>query len=677
MNSQTDHSRQPSNTGGDQKHGSGHRKSHHRAMVADFRRRFWISLILTAPILALSPMIQGFLGVASAWQFPGDTWILFALATAVFVYGGTPFLRGLGREIAARTPGMMTLIGLAISVAYGYSAAVTFGLPGRVFYWELATLIDVMLLGHWIEMRSVMGASMAVESLVKLLPSTAHRIDTDGNVEDVALSALNAGDRLIVKPGEKIPADGDIRDGETSVNESMLTGESTPAPKKAGDPVVGGSVNGEGSITITIAKTGEDSYLSQVIEMVKSAQSGKSKTQTLADRAAAWLTAAALTAGAATLIVWFAALDRTFVFALERAVTVMVITCPHALGLAIPLVIAVTTALSAKRGLLIRQRDAFELARTLGAVVFDKTGTLTVGEFGVVETAVFDTNLSKEEVLAYAASVEARSEHPIARAIVNAAHDAYPVEGFKALSGKGAQGVVRGKQVLAVSPGYLQEHNLSYDRDQLRDLSRGKKTVVFVIIDNAVAGAVALADTVRGESRQAIARLKARGVRCMMVTGDSEEVARGVAEELGLDDYFAEVLPDKKVEKIKEVQARGLRVAMVGDGINDAPALARADVGIAIGAGTDIAAETADIILVRSNPMDVVSAIAFSQASFRKTVQNLLWATGYNVVAIPLAAGVLYSWGIVLSPAVGAILMSASTVIVAINARLISVDRLD
>lgn len=659
--------------GGHQGHGN--HQGHHAMMVADFRRRFWASLALTLPVLALSPMIQGFLGIRETVRFPGDTWLLFGFSTAIFFYGGWPFLRGIYDELKSRSPGMMTLIALAITVAYVYSSAVVFGLPGRVFYWELATLIVVMLLGHWIEMRSIMGASQAVESLVKLLPSEAHKLTPDGNTQDVQIDQLQVDDHVLVKPGEKVPVDGTITEGETSVNESMLTGESKPVHKKAGEKVVGGSVNGEGSVQVSVEKTGEDSYLSQVITMVRSAQQGKSRTQNFADRAAAWLTAIALTAGAITLVVWLLMFGREFVFALERTVTVMVITCPHALGLAIPLVVAVSTGLSASRGLLIRQRNAFERARDLQAIVFDKTGTLTLGTFGVTDVASLGGDMDEKQVLAYAASVEANSEHPIAKGIVEKAGDnRYPVKDFKAITGRGAQGVVQGKQVRVVSPGFVDEQGLRYDKQKVEGLRQGGKTVVFLVVDDTVQGAIALSDIVRDESKQAVARLKEMGIRCMMVTGDNQEVAESVARELGLDEYFAGVLPEKKVDKVKEVQSRHVVTAMVGDGINDAPALAQADVGIAIGAGTDVAAETADVILVRSNPMDVVSVVALSKATYRKMLQNLAWATGYNVIAIPLAAGVLYNWGILLNPAAGAILMSLSTVIVAVNARFLKAD---
>ncbi|MBD3243225.1 MAG: cadmium-translocating P-type ATPase, partial [Chitinivibrionales bacterium] len=597
------------------------------------------------------------------------------LSTAVYFYGGWPFLKGFLKEVKKRQPGMMTLIAVAVSVAYFYSASVVLGIRGKVFFWELVTLIDIMLLGHWIEMKSVMGASRALEELAKLMPSEAHLIEDSGATEDVRVEELKEGDKVLVKPGEKIPVDGTITEGETSVNESMLTGESKPVHKGAGEKVVGGSVNGEGSVQVSVEKTGEDSYLSQVITMVRSAQQGKSRTQNFADRAAAWLTAIALTAGAITLVVWLLGFGREFVFALERTVTVMVITCPHALGLAIPLVVAVSTGLSASRGLLIRQRNAFERARDLQAIVFDKTGTLTLGTFGVTDVASLGNDMDEQTVLAYAASVEANSEHPIAKGIVEKAGDnRHPVKNFSAITGRGAQGTVQGKQVKVVSPNFVDEKGLRYDEQKVERLRQGGKTVVFVVVDDKVTGAIALSDIVRDESKQAVAKLKNMGIRCMMVTGDNEEVAEAVARELGLDEYFASVLPDKKVDKVKEVQSRGVVTAMVGDGINDAPALAQADVGIAIGAGTDVAAETADIILVRSNPMDVVSVVALSKATYRKMLQNLAWATGYNVIAIPLAAGVLYNWGILLNPAAGALLMSISTVIVAVNARFLKAD---
>ncbi len=658
--------------GGGAHKGKNH-SGHHARMVADFRQRFWISLVATVPILILSPMIQQFLGLDEVMRFSGDTYILFLVSSFVFFYGGYPFLKGLYDELKQLKPGMMTLIAVAISTAYVYSSIVVFGLKGKIFFWELATLVDIMLLGHWIEMKSVMGASRALEELAKLMPSEAHLLMPDGGTEDVPLERLKAGDRVLVKPGEKVPADGEVSDGETYVNEAMLTGESMPVAKKAGDKVIGGAINGDGSIVVEIIKTGKDSFLSQVIDLVREAQQSKSRTQDIANRAAVWLTGIALGGGAVTLFVWLAVMHKDFAFALERTVTVMVITCPHALGLAVPLVVAVSTALSARNGLLIRNRAAFEKARNIQAIIFDKTGTLTEGRFGITDTIVFKEDMDKEELLKIAASVETHSEHPIAQGIVSSAGQAYPVEGFSAIPGKGAEGRVKGMDVKVVSPGYLRGNGLAIDDDRIDRLSSEGKTVVFVLIDGEVKGAVALADIIRKESKEAVSRLKGMGIKCMMLTGDNRMVAKWVSEELGLDDYFAEVLPHEKTLKIKEVQSRGLVVAMTGDGVNDAPALAQADVGIAIGAGTDVAVETADIVLVKSNPLDAVAIIGLARATYKKMIQNLAWATGYNAFAIPLAAGVLYKYGILLSPAMGAVLMSLSTVIVAINARFLKV----
>ncbi len=656
-------------------HGGGHEghEGHHAKMVADFRRRFRVSLVLTFPILALAPMIQGFFGLREALVFPGDSYVQFALATVVFFYGGWPFLKGLIDELKEKQPGMMTLIALAITVAYGYSSVVVFGLPGSVFFWELATLIDIMLLGHWIEMRSVMGASGALEELVKIMPAEAHRLKEDGNTEDIPVTELEKGDRVVVKPGEKIPVDGAIVEGRTSVNEAMLTGESKPVERGEGDEVIGGSINGESAITVEVKKTGDETYLSQVIEMVKKAQESRSRSQDLADRAAFWLTIISLSVGTATLVVWLV-FGKEFVFALGRMVTVMVITCPHALGLAVPLVVAVSTTMAAKSGLLIRDRSAFERARNLNAIVFDKTGTLTEGRFGVSEVVPLN-DMEQDEILRIAASLESQSEHPIAQGIVDAAKerslDYSAPQNFKALPGKGAEATVDGKNLKVVSSGYLKEHNLEASDERLDRLADEGKTIVFVLSEEKVVGAIGLADIIRPTSREALKRLKDMGIQVMMVTGDSEKVARWVAKELDLDDYFAEVLPDQKAEKIKEVKRRGLSVGMTGDGVNDAPALVEADVGIAIGAGTDVAMESADIVLVQSDPRDVTAIVELARATHSKMVQNLLWATGYNVVAIPLAAGILYPIGFVLPPAVGAIIMSVSTVIVAVNARLL------
>jgi len=649
----------------------------HAMMVEDFKKRFWISLIVTAPILLFSHMVQMFIGLEQL-QFNGDNYVVFVLSSFVFFYGGWPFLTGLVDELKGKQPGMMTLIGLAVTVAYVYSSVVVFGLKGEVFFWELATLIDIMLLGHWIEMRSVMGASRALEELARLMPSEAHVVQPDGVIVDVPLEQLKHGDKVLIKPGEKIPADGTVIKGESTVNEALVTGESRPLEKKPGDRVIGGAINGEGAITVEMQKTGKETYLSQVIELVHQAQESRSKTQDLANRAAVWLTGISITAGAITLAVW-ASMGEPFAFAIERTVTVMVITCPHALGLAIPLVVAVSTAISARNGLLIRNRVAFERARNLQTIVFDKTGTLTEGQFGVTDIVVFDRNVSEKDLLSMAASVESRSEHFIAKGILEAAKQRgisfREPQNFKSIPGKGAEAVVDSRMVSVVSPGYLAENHIMVSANQVNELPAQGKTVVFVMSEGKPVGAIALADTIRAESREAVKQLKETGIKCMMLTGDNKEVATWVAKELDLDDYFAEVLPHQKSEKIKEIQSRGLTIGMVGDGVNDAPALAVADVGIAIGAGTDVAIETADIILVRSDPRDVVGIVKLARATYGKMVQNLWWATGYNALAIPLAAGVLYSLGILLSPALGAVLMSLSTVIVAINARLLRMEK--
>jgi Cu2+-exporting ATPase len=641
-------------------------------MVADFKRRFFISLVLTLPILALSPMIQGFLGVD--WRFSGDMYILFGLSTVVFFYGGWPFITGAKDELEDRSPGMMMLITLAITIAYGYSSLVVFGWEGKQLFWELATLVDIMLLGHWIEMKSVMGASNALEELVKLMPNEAHRLDEEGNAQDVPLSELESGDWVLVKPGEKIPVDGIIVEGKSAVDESMLTGESVPVEKKEDDEVIGGSVNKEGSLTVQVEKTGEDSYLSQVITMVREAQETKSKTQDLTNRAAKWLFYLALSAGFITLFVWLS-LGYEFDMALERMVTVMVITCPHALGLASPLVVAVSTTLSAKQGLLIRNRANFEGARNLDAVVFDKTGTLTKGEFGVTDIVPSEGH-EEDELLKIAASLEQNSEHPIATGIVNEAKerelDLGKAEDFKALTGKGIEGKVDGVEVKVVSIGFVENMDISYDKDHFDRMSEEGKTVVFVLEEGDLVGMIGLADMVRETAKEAIETLKEMGVKSIMLTGDNQKVADWVAKQLGIDEVYAEVLPDDKANQIKKIKEdKGWKVAMTGDGVNDAPALATADLGIAIGAGTDVAMETADVVLVKSNPNDVVALMDLSRKTYRKMVQNLWWASGYNIIAIPLAAGVLAPWGIVLSPAVGAILMSMSTVIVAINAKML------
>lgn len=664
--------------GGHGHHGSHAHEGHmggpgcHTGMVDEFKRRFWASLALTAPILALSPLIRSWLGL-EAEAFTGAGYASFVLATAIFFVGGWPFLTGLYNELKAKQPGMMTLIAVAITVAYAYSVAVVFGVAGKVFFWELATLIDVMLLGHWIEMRATAGASRALEELAKLVPSQAHKVDKTGTVTDVATSELQHNDRVIVKPGERVPADGRIVEGATSMNESMITGESKPVEKKVGDEAIGGAINQDGSVTVEVTRVGSESYLQQVMKIVSDAQASKSRAQDLANRAAFWLTIIALAAGGITMFGWLWFSTQDFTFALERTVTVMVITCPHALGLAVPLVVAVTTGLSARHGLLIKNRTAFEDLYKINAVVFDKTGTLTTGELTVSETIALDANYDAKELLRLAAAVEQRSEHSIARGIAAEVKHPADVKEFKAIPGKGARGTVEGKKVMVVSPGYLKEHELNYDKTKVSEANKRGETVVFIVIDGTVAGAVALADTPRPESKRALEALKETGIRSIMITGDSEAVAKTIAGKLGIDEYFAHVLPEQKAEKIKAVQQRKERIAMVGDGVNDAPALAQADVGIAIGAGTDVAAETADVVLVNSNPLDVITAISLSRAVRRKMIQNLFWATGYNAFMIPLAAGAFYSFGWVVSPAVGAALMSASTIVVAINAKLLRI----
>src|SRR5690625_923419 len=650
----------------------GHHGHHdHGDMVEDFKKRFFISLIFTIPILALFPMIQEFMGVD--WRFANEQYILFVLSTFVFFYGGWPFITGGISELKDKNPGMMTLIGLAITIAYVYSSFVVFGWEGHNLFWELATLVDIMLLGHWIEMRSVMGASNALEKLVKLMPNEAHKLDENDEVHEVPISELANGDRVLVKPGEKIPVDGTILEGQSTVDESMLTGESVPVEKGKNDEVIGGSVNSEGSLVIEVEKTGEASYLSQVIMLVKEAQESKSRTQDLTNRAAKWLFYLALAAGFATLFIWLALGYPPYV-AIERMVTVMVITCPHALGLAAPLVVAVSTTLSANKGLLIRNRANFENARNLNAVVFDKTGTLTEGKFGVTDI-IPSEGFSEEEVLVWGASLEQNSEHPIAAGIVKSALDQgivlKSITEINSITGKGIEGIIEGKKVNAVSPGFVNSNNMDYDKQKFNEMSEVGKTVIFVLLDDELIGMIALADIIRESAKEAISELKEKGVHSIMLTGDNEKVAHWVAKQLDIDEVYAEVLPDDKANKVKEIQSKGWKVAMTGDGVNDAPALATADLGIAIGAGTDVAMETADVVLVKSDPKDVVDLIDISKKTYRKMVQNLWWASGYNILAIPLAAGVLAPIGIILSPAVGAVLMSLSTIIVEINAKLL------
>jgi P-type Cu2+ transporter len=643
-------------------------------MVADFRRRFWISLVLTVPVLILSPMVRDFVGQGMAPLFATEEWIALGLSSVIYFWGGWPFLQGALPEIRSGRPGMMTLVALAISTAYFYSAAVTLGLPGgEPFYWELATLVTIMLLGHWLEMRSVLGASRALEELVRLLPDTALRVKVDGGTEDVPVAALVAGDRVVIRPGAKVPVDGIISEGTSSFNESMLTGESKPVTRSVGEIVIGGAVNGEGAVTIEVRATGEATYLSQVIAMVKAAQDSRSRTQDLATRAATVLTWIAITVGLGSFMYWVWA-GESVTFALERMVTVMVIACPHALGLAVPLVVAVSTSLAAKNGLLIRDRAAFERARDLNAVVFDKTGTLTEGRFGVSDLVMLDGG-DAGMALRLAASVESQSQHPIAQGIVMDATTkgiTFPSpEGLQSITGAGVTARVDDEDVAIVSPGHLRRQGTPVNDPRLAELEGAGKTVVVLVRSGKPYALFALADIVRAESRNVVARLKAKGVRSIMMTGDAEGVAKSVAAELGLDEYFAQVLPDQKASRIKELRARGLKVAMVGDGVNDAPALVEADLGIAIGAGTDVAVESADVVLVRSDPRDVEAILGLSRATYSKMVQNLIWATGYNAFAIPMAAGITFGTGFLMTPAIGAVFMSASTIIVAINAQLL------
>jgi len=642
----------------------------HAMMIADFKRRFYAVLILTIPIVLLSPMIQMFIGVD--WTFRGSKYILLVLSSVVFIYGGWPFLKGLVNEVKTKNPGMMFLIGFAITVAYFYSVAIVFGLKGMDFFWELATLILIMLLGHWIEMKSIAGASKELVLLVQLMPSDAHMVMPD-MVHDVKTDTLKENDIILVKPGEKVAADGIISEGESYLNESMLTGESKPVRKTKGDKVIAGSINGNGSIKVTVSHAAKDSYLSQVVKMVEDAQNAKSKTQLLADQAAKWLTIIALVAGISTFFYWYIT-GQALSFAMERMVTVIVICCPHALGLAVPLVVAKSTALSAKHGLLIKNRTAFESARKISTVVFDKTGTLTVGKFEVSKIVSLKSELSENEIIRLASALEQKSEHPIATGILQKGKDLSitvpSTVNFNAITGKGVEATVEGKKILVVSPGYLKENNIPVPVDFI---ANNTETVVFVIINNELAGYIALSDEIRPESAEAIKTLKQNNIKSILLTGDNNKVAKSVSEKIGMNSFIAEVLPHQKLEKIKELQGKGEFVAMTGDGVNDAPALAQADVGIAVGSGSDIAAETAGIVLVNSNPKDIVSLILFGKATYRKMIQNLIWATGYNVIALPLAAGVLYKLGLLLSPAAGAVLMTASTIVVAINASLLKV----
>lgn len=641
-------------------------KGHH---TGDFLKRFWISMVITVPVLLLSHMIQQWLGFR--FSFPGDKFVLLALGTFIYYYGGMPFLKGMIGELKAKAIGMMTLIAVAISVAYLYSTAVVFGLKGMDFFWELATLIDIMLLGHWLEMRSQLSASKALQSLVALLPHEV-TINRDGSAVKIKLEELKNGDIVIIKPGEKIPADGTVSEGSSYINESLLTGESAPVKKEINARVIAGSINGDGALSIKAAGVGKDTYLHKVINLVQDAQAAKSNTQNLADKVARWLTFIAIGAGLATFAFWYIS-SGDMAFALERMVTVMVTACPHALGVAIPLVVAISTTLSATNGLLIRNRTAFETTRNLSAVIFDKTGTLTEGAHAVEKIFPLTDDFTANDIIQYAAAVQQYSEHHIAKGMMNDLKEKnlelWPSQDFRYMQGVGVKGLVNGKQVVAAGPNYFKENSLLLP-DIPKDINQDRETVNFVLIDNKVAGIIALADRLREGARQAILDLKKMNIQSYLLTGDNENVAAAVAATLQMDAYAANILPHQKQEKVKEFQSKGIIVAMTGDGVNDAPALAQADVGIAIGSGTDVAAETADIILVNSDPQDVAKLIRFGKRTYNKMIQNIVWAVGYNVVAIPLAAGVLYPQ-FVLSPALGAVLMSASTIVVAINASLL------
>lgn len=645
---------------------------HEGHQTHDFLKRFWISLIITAPILVLSPMIQQWMGFQL--NFTGDKYVLFALGTLIYFYGGMPFLKGMIGEIKAKAIGMMTLVAIAISVAYFYSSAVVFGLQGMDFFWELATLIVIMLLGHWLEMRSQMAASQALQSLVALLPNEV-TVERAGEAVKIKLNELTNNDIIIIKPGEKIPADGEVIEGASYVNESMLTGESVPLKKEVKSTVIAGAINGDGALKVKATGVGKDTYLNKVINLVQDAQTAKSNTQNLADTVAKWLTFIALGVGVATFAYWYNA-SGDLAFALERMVTVMVTACPHALGVAIPLVVAISTTLSATNGLLIRNRTAFEVTRNLTTVIFDKTGTLTEGSHAVQNVIALDT-YTEGEIIQYAAAVQQNSNHHIAKGMLRLLKEKglplWKSDNFQYMQGIGVKGTVQGKEVVAAGPNYFTANKI--DKPPVpSEIDQDTETINYVFIDGKVIGVITLADTIREGSKEAILQLKEMGIKSFLLTGDNEKIAASVSKKLGMDGFLANVLPHDKQEKVKEFQAKGEIVAMTGDGVNDAPALAQANVGIAVGSGTDVAAETADIILVNSDPRDVVKLIDFGKRTYRKMIQNLIWAVGYNIIAIPLAAGILYP-NFILSPAMGAVLMSVSTIVVAFNATLLKLHK--
>ena len=657
------HSESDSSAPGFDKHAGHH--------TPDFLKRFWISLALTVPVLLLSHMIQQWLGFTIAFQ--GDKYVLLVLGSIIYFYGGMPFFKGFLGEVKAGAIGMMTLVALAITVAYVYSVAVVFGLPGMDFFWELATLIVIMLLGHWLEMRSQMAASKALQSLVALLPNDV-TVEQNGSPVKIKLEQLKNGDTVIIRPGEKVAADGLIVEGSSYLNESMLTGESVPVRKESGGKVIAGSINGDGALKIKATGVGKDSYLNKVINLVQDAQAAKSNTQNLADKVAKWLTIVAIVVGVGTFAYWYITMGD-LAFALERMVTVMVTACPHALGVAIPLVVAISTTLSATNGLLIRNRTAFETTRKLSTIIFDKTGTLTKGSHTVQKIIPLTEHYSENDLLQYAAAVQQNSEHHIAKGIMQTLSEKklelWKSDNFRYMQGIGVTGIVNGKSVVAAGPNYFVQNNKQVPAIP-EEINQDAETVNFILIDDVPVGIVSLADTIREGAKEAIDQLRSMNIKSFLLTGDNEKVAAAVSKQLGMDGYLANVLPHHKQEKVKEFQDKGEIVAMTGDGVNDAPALAAADVGIAVGSGTDVAAETADIILVNSDPRDVVKMIDFGKKTYSKMIQNLVWAVGYNVVAIPLAAGVLYPT-FVLSPAMGAVLMSVSTIVVALNASLLKI----
>ncbi len=647
---------------------------HHAIMEADLRRRFWVVLAITLPVLLLSPTIQRWFGFSLT--FPGARYLLFVLATVITLYGTWPFYKNAGRALRTGLLDMNVLVSLAVSAGYLFSVGATFLFTAVDFYWEISTLVAVLLLGHWLEMRAVRGTGGALRELVRLIPPTANRI-VQGQVQEVPTAEVEAGDLLLVRPGEKVPIDGKVTEGQSALNEAMISGESKPVPKQAGDLVIGGSLNGEGALRIRVTRTGEDTALAQIISLVKQAQASKPRVQRVADRAAQWLTIIAVTVAAGAFLFWLLVAHQSIVFALTLAVTVLVIACPHALGLAIPVVTTISTTLGARNGMLIRNAEATETARRLDVVVFDKTGTLTRGEFGVTDVVSL-SDWDEDTLVRRVAAVEVNSEHVIAQGVVrSAAGEGHTTSipqamAFRAIPGRGAEADVEGTRLAVGNQRLMADQGLAVPRNQrLAELARQGKTVVYAAANGRLLGAIALADLIRKESREAVQALKEMGLKVAMLTGDSQGVADWVADELGLDIVFAQVQPHEKAERIKELQDQGKVVAMVGDGINDAPALVRADVGIAIGAGTDVAIESADVVLVRNDPRDAARLIRLSRATMSKMRQNLVWATAYNVVAIPAAAGILQPWGIVLRPEWGALFMSVSTIVVAVNALLL------